>query len=298
MDSVPLNGLITFLKTTAGIVLTAEKLYLINSRLQPLCAKYDCKSVEELARKLMASPPAALKQDVVEAMTTNETSFFRDLAPFDIFRNHVLPALLERRKAQKNIRILCLAASSGQEPYSLAMILAENAARLPGWRTDILGVDIDTTVLKRAQEGIYTQFEVQRGLPIAYLMKYFEKRPDATWALKPQIRGMVQFRFCNLLEPLTSLGQFDIVFCRNVLIYFDPPTKKNVLDRVATQMAPDGYLFLGAAETVLDISARFTAAPTQRGLYVPSAGVAAAQPTTAAKPNTATSPAMRIGGAI
>ncbi|MGE3476382.1 MAG: protein-glutamate O-methyltransferase CheR [Rhodospirillaceae bacterium] len=267
MDPNVFATVASFLKAQSGLALTPDKAYLLNGRLQPVAEQHGCKSVAELVAKLNGAAPAQLKQDVVEAMTTNETSFFRDTTPFEIFKTHVLSQLMERRKVRRSLRILCAAASSGQEPYSLAMLMAENAARLAGWRTQILAVDLDTKILKRAEAGIYTQFEVQRGLPVQMLMKYFEQCPGG-WKAKPEIRSMVQFQRCNLLEPFSHLGEFDVIFCRNVLIYFDTPTKRHVLDRLANQLAPDGFLFLGGAETVLDITTSFAPSAGHRGLYL------------------------------
>ncbi len=258
-----------FLKEASGLALQSDKVYLAMSRLPPVAALHGLASISELVANLKGAPTSKLKQDVVEAMTTNETSFFRDVTPFEIFKTYVLNHLLEKRKANRSVRILCAAASSGQEPYSLAMVLAENSVRLAGWNIEILGVDLDTQILKRAEQATYSQFEVQRGLPIQLLMKYFEKTPDNNWKLKPQIRNLVKFRQCNLLHPLRFLGHFDVIFCRNVLIYFDPPTKRNVLDQLAGQLSPDGFLFLGGAETVLDITDRFAPSPGHRGVYLP-----------------------------
>jgi chemotaxis protein methyltransferase CheR len=276
MDPQVFSTLAAFLKSNSGLALTPDKAYLVSSRLLPVAQQYSFKSVDELVLKLTASAPPRLKQDVIEAMTTNETSFFRDTTPFDNFKTHVLTELLERRKSRRSIRILCAAASSGQEPYSLAMIMAEQNIRLAGWNTEILGVDLDAKILKRAEEATYSQFEVQRGLPVQLLMKYFEQNQQM-WRLKPQIRSMVKFRQSNLLESLSSLGKFDVIFCRNVLIYFDTATKKNVLDRLADQLASDGFLFLGGAETVLDITSRFAPSPGHRGVYLPQTGGHAAR---------------------
>lgn len=259
-----------FLKVNSGLALTPDKAYLVTSRLKPVADQHGFKSIDELAAKLGAPNPA-LKRDVIEAMTTNETSFFRDVTPFEKFKTVVLNELIERRGARRTLRILCAAASSGQEPYSLAMCIAELSARLAGWNIEILGVDLDSRVLARAEEGLYTQFEVQRGLPVHLLVKHFTQEQQA-WRLKPSIRNMVKFRQCNLLESLVGLGHFDVVFCRNVLIYFDTATKTNVLDRLANQIAPDGFLFLGGAETVLDITTRFAPSPDHRGLYRPKSG--------------------------
>ena len=171
MDASLFTTLTTFLKTASGLILSADKVYLAQSRLQPVAEKHGCATVPELVRKLTAGGSARLKQDVVEAMTTNETSFFRDNTPFDTFKNVLLPELIASRKDRRRLRILCAAASSGQEPYSLAIILAENEARMAGWTTEILGIDIDEVILQRAAEAVFSQFEVQRGLPVQYLMK-------------------------------------------------------------------------------------------------------------------------------
>ena len=273
MDNTAFTQLANFLKTSSGLVLTPDKAYLITSRLTPVAEQHGFKAVEDLVAAMTLNRNPRIRQDIIEAMTTNETSFFRDVTPFDKFKTVILPDLLVRRKQKKALRILCAAASSGQEPYSLAMILAEMGAQIADWRVEIVGVDIDTKILKRAEEAVYTQFEVQRGLPVQMLMKYFD-RMDQSWKLKPIIREKVKFRTCNLLEPFTELGQFDVIFCRNVLIYFDAPTKRNVLDRLANQIASDGYLVLGGAETVLDLTQRFSAAPGSRGLYLPKAAAA------------------------
>jgi chemotaxis protein methyltransferase CheR len=217
-------------------------------------------------------------------MTTNESFFFRDKVPFDLFRNEIMPALLATRAAQRSIRIWCAAASTGQEPYSLAMCLKEMAGKLAGWRIEILGTDLSTEVLQKAKTGIYSQFEVQRGLPIQLLVKYFAQIGE-TWQVAPELRAMVQYKPLNLLHNFSHLGTFDVIFCRNVLIYFDQPTKVAVLDRMAKSLQPDGFLLLGAAETVVGLTDTFKPVPDQRGLYAPN--VAGNRP--AAKPALASS---------
>ncbi|MBF0129889.1 MAG: chemotaxis protein CheR, partial [Alphaproteobacteria bacterium] len=182
------------------------------------------------------------------------------------FRDVVLPYMLQARAARKTLRIWSAASSSGQEPYSIAMLLKEQAAKLAGWRVDIVATDISRDILEKARAGVYSQFEVQRGLPIMLLVKYF-KKVDDMWQIDPSIRAMVQHRELNLLSDLRGLGQFDVVFCRNVLIYFDQPTKASVLGSVAKTMSEDGVLYLGGAETVLGISDRFRPIPGQRGIY-------------------------------
>lgn len=252
----------------SGLVLTPDKAYLLESRLMPVARKYGVKTIEELVQVIRQRQDQQLLRAITEAMTTNETLFFRDAKPFDQFRKLVLPQLLQARAAKHSIRIWCAASSSGQEPYSLAMILREEAHRLAGWRVEILGTDISLEMVERARAGTYSQFEVQRGLPIQLLMKYFKQNEDR-WTLDQSIRDMVQYREFNLLTDARQLGQFDIVFCRNVLIYFDQPTKSQVLDRVFSVIAEDGVLYLGGAETVLGVTDKFEPVPNERGLYRP-----------------------------
>jgi chemotaxis protein methyltransferase CheR len=254
-----------FLKARAGLALTVEKRYLVESRLQPVCRRFELDSLAELVAGLKGGD-RDLETAVVEAMTINETYFFRDKAPFDLFRDVLLPRYLEGRSAQRRLRIWCAAASTGQEPYSIAMLLNEASARLVGWHVEILATDLSTEVLERASAGLYSQFEVQRGLPIRLLLKHFTQVGDQ-WRIAPQIRSMVNFRPFNLIAEFGSLGPFDIVYCRNVLIYFDAATKAEVLRRVAGVMAPDGALLLGAAETVIGLTDAFAPDAQHRGLY-------------------------------
>jgi len=254
------------LKERSGLVLGDDKGYLLESRLTPVARRHEIKSLDELIDRAMNGAPEALLVDITEAMTTNESFFFRDQKPFDLFKEHVLPHLLEHRDGTKSFRIWSAASSSGQEPYSLAMILKEEAARMNGWSHEIVGTDLSSEVVKKAEAGIYTQFEVQRGMPIQLLVKYFDKR-DEQWQIKPEIRQMVRYKVFNLLHDLSSRGKFDVVFCRNVLIYFDQATKGEVLEQVASMMPDDGFLFLGGAETVLGITDKFAPVPGQRGIY-------------------------------
>jgi chemotaxis protein methyltransferase CheR len=219
-----------------------------------------------LADRLGRAGAEPLAREVVEAMTTNESFFFRDDKPFQHFRAQALPRLMAARPAGTTLRIWSAASSTGQEAYSLAMILAECKAVVGSRKIEIIGTDIARGPLTRARDGQYTQFEVQRGLPVQYLMKYFKKE-DPHWRIAPEIREMAQFREFNLLGDLRPLGRFDIVFCRNVLIYFDQVTKTRVLEAMAAQMPPDGMLYLGGAETVLGITPRFAPLPGERGVY-------------------------------
>ena len=255
------------LRERSGLMLAAEKQYLAESRLVPVARRHGMNSLGQLIEQLRSKAPVALTTEVVEAMTTNETFFFRDKLPFDHFRDTMMPALLAARAREKRIRIWCTAASTGQEPYSLAMILRGLGAAIAGYRIEIVATDLSSEVLEKAKLGIYSQFEVQRGLPVQLLVKFFDQRGE-TWQLAPELRSMVQFRPLNLLNDFASLGTFDIVFCRNVLIYFDQDTKIAVLNRIARQMPEDGYLVLGAAETVIGLTDALKPVADKRGLYV------------------------------
>ncbi|TDQ84342.1 CheR-type MCP methyltransferase [Dongia mobilis] len=260
------------LKARSGLVLTNDKAYLLESRLLPVARKWKLATFDDLVRLIRSKNDEAVIRDVVEAMTTNESFFFRDTKPFDQFKQICLPAMLKSRAGAKSLRIWSAACSSGQEAYSLAMILTEMAPQLAGWRIDIVGTDLSNEILQRAKDGMYSQFEVQRGLPITLLVKYFTQVGDR-WKISDKIRQMVQYKEWNLLNDPAPLGKFDIVFCRNVLIYFDQPTKAKVLAGIAKQMPDDGYLFLGGAETVLGISDKFQLLPGQRGIYGLTGGI-------------------------
>jgi chemotaxis protein methyltransferase CheR len=260
------------LKERSGLVLAADKQYLVESRLLPVARRAGLAGLGDLVQKLKGPQAEPLVVEVVEAMTTNESFFFRDKIPFEHFRASIMPALLAARAAQRRIRIWCAAASTGQEPYSLAMALKEMTSSIAGWRIEIVATDLSNEVLEKARAGIYSQFEVQRGLPIQLLVKYFSQIGD-TWQIAPDIRAMVQYRALNLLGDFSHLGTFDLVFCRNVLIYFDQATKIAVLDRIARITDRGGYLVLGAAETVVGLTESFKPLADRRGLYVPNVAV-------------------------
>ena len=263
------------LKDHSGLDLSADKQYLIESRLLPLSRKCGVPGIGELVQKMKGGSSSIIAQ-VVEAMTTNETFFFRDKVPFDHFRDTIMPEMLKARASRKSIRIWCAAGSTGQEPYSLAMSLKEMGAALAGWRVEIIATDLSTEVLEKSKSGVYSQFEVQRGLPIQLLVKYFKQNGEL-WQISPELRAMVQHRQLNLLHDFSQLGTFDIIFCRNVLIYFDQDTKINIFGRLAKAMEGDGFLVLGAAETVVGLTDVFKPFPDKRGLYRPS-GARAASP--------------------
>lgn len=258
------------LRQRSGLVLGTDKVYLLESRLVPLARRRGLGGLDDLIAKARTTKDEALLREITEAMTTNESFFFRDSKPFDIFRAETLPGLLKARAARKTIRIWSAACSTGQEPYSLCMILREEAAKLADWRIEIVATDLAGEVLEKAKVGLYSQFEVQRGLPIQLLVKYFTQVNDM-WQIDSSIRAMVKFRTFNLLEDPAQLGQFDVIFCRNVLIYFDQETKRKVLDRMAHLMPTDGTLFLGGAETVLGISNAFRPVPGKHGVYATAA---------------------------
>jgi chemotaxis protein methyltransferase CheR len=256
------------LKDRSGLMLSADKKYLLESRLMPLARKAGVAGISELVQKMKGGSETVIG-DVVEAMTTNETFFFRDKTPFDHFKDTVIPELVKARAAKRSLRIWCAAASSGQEPYSLAMILKDMAATiLAGWRIEIVATDLSPEVLAKSRSGLYTQFEVQRGLPIQSLVKHFTQ-VGTMWQLNADVRAMVQFRQFNLLQDYAHLGKFDVIFCRNVLIYFDQPTKTGIFGRLAKASEPDGYLFLGAAETVIGLTDSYKVCPNRRGVYLP-----------------------------
>jgi chemotaxis protein methyltransferase CheR len=260
------------LREQSGLDLSADKQYLIESRLLPLSRKAGLAGIGDLVQKMKAGSTSITTQ-VVEAMTTNETFFFRDKTPFDHFRDSIMPELLRARTSRKSVRIWCAAGSTGQEPYSLAMCLKEMNGALTGWRVEIVATDLSQEVLEKSKAAIYSQFEVQRGLPIQLLVKYF-KQTGELWQVNAEVRAMVQHRQLNLLHDFSQLGLFDVIFCRNVLIYFEQDTKIKIFNRLAKATEADGFLVLGAAETVVGLTDVFKPSPERRGLYRPNAAPA------------------------
>lgn len=269
MNSEDFELMRDLLKTRSGLVITPDKVYLLESRLTPLARRSGLEGLDELVAKIRMEKNEKLIIEVVEAMTTNESFFFRDKNPFDAMENSILPALYKSRADRKHLRIWCAAASSGQEPYSIALIMKEKWEMWKDWRIEIIGTDISTKILDKARRGLYSQFEVQRGLPVQMMIKYFTQKGDL-WELSEDIRSMVQYKELNLLKSFDGMGRFDVIFCRNVLIYFDTDNKASVLDRMYEHLAPDGSVFLGAAETVLGITDRFKPVRGLRGVYAPT----------------------------
>ncbi|MDP4024141.1 protein-glutamate O-methyltransferase CheR [Methylobacterium sp. NEAU 140] len=255
-----------YLKQRSGLALTPEKRYLVESRLTPVCRRFGLPALRDLVGALRLARDGAIERAVVEAMTTNETFFFRDRVPFDLFRDVILPEALARNAGRRRLRVWSAASSTGQEPYSLAMLLQEAAPRLAGWQVEIVATDLSTEVIEKARLGLYSHFEVQRGLPVQWLLKYFTQSGEQ-WTIAPSLRAMVDFRQINLLHGFETLGSFDVIYCRNVLIYFDAPTKSDILARLAGSLAPEGALLLGAAETVIGLTDRLSPHPKHRGLY-------------------------------
>lgn len=241
------------LLANSGHHLGEGKEYLVERRLEPVASSLGYPDLAALVRNLRLSRDTKTVKLVCEAMTTNESLFFRDGRPFDLMRERIIPDLIERRATQRRLRIWSAACSTGQEAYSLAMLLAEYP-KLAGWDVEIVGTDYSPKVVDRAREGVYNHFEIQRGLPIQMLIKYFEQGENNSWQVKDSLRRQVSFREGNLLDSFRHLGVFDVVFCRNVLIYFDNDGKRDVLERLAGVVASDGYLFLGASETALGVS--------------------------------------------
>ncbi|WP_168582423.1 CheR family methyltransferase [Gephyromycinifex aptenodytis] len=239
-------------RARSAIVLDRSKEYLIESRLVALARQRGDADIADLVRKLRSAPNGPLRDQVVEAMTTNETSFFRDGHPFMALSNTILPELLVQRGRERSLNIWCAACSSGQEPYTIAMLIQELIGADPSWRVRLVATDIDTQMLKRTKEGVYNQFEVNRGLPAPLLVRYFA-RHGMTYQVDARLRSMIETKFVNLSEPLPPMPQMDIVFLRNVLIYFDVDMKRQILREVKKVIRPDGYLFLGGAETTMNI---------------------------------------------
>jgi chemotaxis protein methyltransferase CheR len=246
----------TLLHQRSAIVLGSEKAYLVETRLLPLARQEGLPSVDALVERLRQRPSMVLEQRVVEALATNETSFFRDLRPFDVLRDTVLPGLMQRRAGERALTIWCAACSSGQEPYSVALLIREHFPRLLDWRLRILACDLSTEMIERARQGRFNQIEVNRGLPARLLVKYFE-RHGLGWQLRDDVRRMVEFQAMNLAGMWPPLPPLDVVLLRNVLIYFDVDVRRQVLGKVRRLLRPDGALFLGGAETTLNLDDAF-----------------------------------------
>lgn len=249
-----------FLRERSAIVLEPGKEYLAEARLGPVARTLGLGTIDELLHKLRGEPDGAISTRIVEALTTNETSFFRDNHPFEALRTQILPELIKMRASERVLNLWCAASSSGQEPYTIAMLLKEHFPELATWRVRFLATDISQEMLRRSREGVYSQLEVNRGLPAKYLVKYFEKR-GADWQIRKELRDSIEFSELNLSRPFPALPLLDIVFIRNVLIYFDVPMKREILGKIRRNLRRDGYLFLGGAETTLNVDEAFKRVP-------------------------------------
>lgn len=250
----------------AAIVLEKEKTYLVEARLTPLLRKHGFNSLAEMIGQMRSQPNNGLQWHVVEAMTTNETSFFRDVYPFDLLKKQVLPELIKRRATLRQLNIWCAAASSGQEPYTILMVIRENFPELLNWKLTFIATDISREMLDRCREGCFSQLEVNRGLPAPLLIKYFQKI-GTEWQIKEDLRRMVDFRQLNLAQSWPLFPAMDVIFMRNVLIYFDIETKKAILARLRKTLKPDGCLFLGGAETTLNLDDSFKRVQIEKTAY-------------------------------
>jgi chemotaxis protein methyltransferase CheR len=248
------------LKEHSGLNLGDDKQDMLEGKLRPLLMEFGLPTLSHLVLAMMKPDAHELRSRVAQAVTVQESYFFRDKVPFHYFIDVILPKLMTRRETMRRIRVWCAAAASGQEPYSLAMELDERNGKLAGWTVEIVATDFVEEALAKARKGQYSQFEVQRGLPVSLLVRYFKKVGNF-WEISPEIRRKVEFHKHNLLDDCGELGTFDVIFCRNVLIYFDDATKRAVLARLAARLAPDGYLVLGAAETTSGLSQEFMAVP-------------------------------------
>jgi len=255
-------------QTRSGLSIGAEKTYLVQSRLEPVARANGVAGVPELLARLRAGAPETLVRRCIDAMATHESLFFRDATPFSELAGLVLPELARTRPANQPLRIWCAACSSGQEPYSIAMLMQEQAYVLAGRRVEIVATDMAEGILDKARAGVYSDFEVRRGLSPERLGRWMTAR-GGDWEVSAQLKAMVSFRRHNLLDGAAGLGVFDIVFCRNVLIYFDAPRKAQVLEQIAGVTAPDGALFLGSAETIIGLTEAFALTPGARAVYRP-----------------------------
>lgn len=268
MSAIAFEKIARFVNAKSGIQLPPSKAYMLETRLTPLLARFNLSSLDNLAVQLELSH-AEIEQAVVDAMTTNESFFFRDRTPFSHFTEIMLPALLPQKKnSREKLRIWCAAAATGQEPYSLAISAIENRTLLGDVPVEIIGTDISSRALAIAEKGLYNQFEAQRGLSAERLITHFDQ-VEGGWQAKPHIKEMISFQKLNLLQNFSHLGQFDIVFCRNVLIYFDVPTKSEVLARIRRLMPANGYLMLGAAETLIGVTDQFAPTVAHQNLFQP-----------------------------
>jgi chemotaxis protein methyltransferase CheR len=259
MEQSDFKFLADIVKKKSGISLGDDKAYLVETRLKPIVRKHKMEAISDLVKQIRIAPNSPIVEDIVDAMTTNESLFFRDMKPFTQLEKIIMPKF-----AGKSLRIWSAAASTGQEAYSTALTFEQKFFK----NYSILGTDISPTVIKKAQEGKYSQFEVQRGLPIMTLMQNF-KQDGESWIINDNLKERIKFKTFNLLDSFAAMGKFDLIFCRNVLIYFDRETKTQILDRMRQILNPEGYLFLGSSETVMNVTDKFKGVSGEVGLFEP-----------------------------
>jgi chemotaxis protein methyltransferase CheR len=265
--------LASLLENRTGQQLTLSRRWRIDSALASILREHELTSLDQLVARIVTGREQALSEQVIDALLNNETYFYRDKLPFDLLLGGPL-ARLERTRKDRRLSIWCAGCSTGQEVYSLAMSLAAEASRWSGWRIDILGTDLSRSAIQRAKSGSYSQFEVQRGLPISQMVRWFDEVGGGAWQISADIRRQVRFEIRNLIEPAPAPGRFDIILCRNVLLYFSSDVRRLVFTRLSQAIAPDGTLMLGAGETTLGQTDRFVSDPDHRGLYIPVAAAA------------------------
>jgi len=258
------------LESRTGQQLTMNRRWRIDTALAAIMRERGFSSVDQLVSRLVTGRDVPLTDQVIEALLNNETYFFRDRLPFDLLLAGPVKRLEKARAREKRLSIWCAGCSTGQEAYSLAMSFADEKARWRGWTIDITGTDLSKATIERARAGIYSQFEVQRGLPVMQMIRWFEELGGGDWRASPQLRGAVRFELRNIIEPPPHPGKFDIILCRNVLLYFAPNMRRLAFNRLAEACHPDGTLMLGAGETVIGQTDRFVSDPDCRGLYLPA----------------------------
>jgi chemotaxis protein methyltransferase CheR len=262
--------LASLLEARTGQQLSFHRRWRIDSALSAILREGGFGSLDQLVARLVSNRDPALTEKVIEALLNNETYFFRDRLPFDLLLGGPLRRLEQARSREKKLAIWCAGCSTGQEAYSLAMSFAEEKARWQGWKIDIVGTDLSRSAIGRAREGVYSQFEVQRGLAVIQMVRWFEEAGGSQWRIAPAIRDMVRFETGNIIEPPPHPGRFDIILCRNVLLYFSADMRRLAFTRLGQAVAPDGALMLGAGETVIGQTDRFVSDPAHRGLYIPA----------------------------
>lgn len=271
MDLANFSYISSLLKDKVGISLTQDKAFLVESRLSSVSRYWGFETVDDLVADVRKASDKKVEADILEALATYDSFFFRDLKPFEQVKNHLIPTLIPLRK-EEPIRILSAGCSSGQEAYSLAMMLNEEKDTIGDHKFEITAVDFSRFILNKAIEGKYSQFEIQKGLPVEYLLKYFVQDDDK-WTVNDTVKELINFKVHNLVDKLDDLGKFDIVFCRNVIMYFDQMHKKRLMEKLSTLLNPEGFMFLGNAETVLGITIEFIPVQGFRGMYRLSNGV-------------------------